>query len=80
MNKKVRKVVVDEKKCVGAVTCTVVAPQAFRMNSSGIAEVLPGAENLDDNLLIMAAQSCPFLAIELYDENNNLIFPFKTKI
>lgn len=75
MNKKVHSVKVDRKKCIGAVTCTIVAPQAFEMDSEGIAVVKPGAENLDDNLLLMAAQSCPVLAIELYDSQGNQIFP-----
>lgn len=75
MSKLVRRVEVDREKCIGAVTCTVVAPNAFEMDSESIAVVKEGAENLEDNLLLMAAQSCPVLAIKLYDEAGNQIFP-----
>ena len=73
--KKVHKVVVDRSACIGAVTCVVVAPKAFEMDSENIAVVKPKAEDLDDDVLFMAAQSCPTAAILLYDKDGNQIFP-----
>ncbi|NBO23183.1 ferredoxin [bacterium] len=74
--KKIHKIVVDRKACIGVATCVVIAPDAFDLDESGIAIVKEGAENLDDNKLLMAAQSCPVLAIHLYDKEGNKIFPY----
>jgi ferredoxin len=65
--RKVHKIVVDRKLCIGAATCIVVAPKAFELDAEGIAIVKPGAKELDDEMLIQAAQSCPTQAIFLYD-------------
>lgn len=77
MSKKVYKVVIDRAACIGATTCVVVAPEAFDMDIENIAVSKPGAELLDDEVLLMAAQSCPTAAIILYDEKGNQIFPIK---
>lgn len=73
--KKIHKIYVDRKACIGVATCVVIAPDAFDLDEEGIAIVKEGAENLDDNKLLMAAQSCPVLAIHLFDEEGNRIFP-----
>lgn len=75
--KKIHKVVVDRAACIGAATCIVVAPTAFKLDGENIAVPQPGAEQLDDDTLLMAAQSCPTSAIILYDENGEQIFPKK---
>ncbi len=73
--RKIHKVTVDRKACIGAATCIVVAPNAFELDDENIAIVKSGALNLSDDMLLMAAQSCPTSAIILYDENGNQIFP-----
>jgi ferredoxin len=73
--KKIHKIVVDRKACIGVATCVVIAPEAFDLDAEGIAIIKEGAEKLDDNKLLMAAQSCPVLAIHLYDDEGNKIFP-----
>jgi len=73
--KKVAKIVVDRKLCIGAGTCVVVSPDGFEMDEENIAVVKPGAQRLSFNELLMAAQSCPTQAIFLYDEEGNQIFP-----
>jgi len=75
--KKIHKIYVDRKACIGVATCVVIAPDAFDLDEEGIAIVKEGAENLDDSKLLMAAQSCPVLAIHLFDEAGNRIFPAK---
>lgn len=80
INKKVHKIVVDREACIGAITCVVVAPDAFEMDSENIAIVKPDAHKLDDALLIMAAQSCPTAAISLFDKDGNQIFPVVDKV
>jgi ferredoxin len=74
--KKIHKIYVDRKACIGVATCVVIAPDAFDLDESGIAILKDGAEKLDDNKLLMAAQSCPVLAIHLYDKEGNKIFPY----
>ncbi|HLB52037.1 hypothetical protein A3F07_02935 [candidate division WWE3 bacterium RIFCSPHIGHO2_12_FULL_38_15] len=73
--KKVHKIVVDRKTCIGAATCIVIAPDAFELDVENIAVVKANAENMDDDTLLMAAQSCPTGAIFLYDEEGNQIYP-----
>ncbi len=68
---------IDRKACIGAATCIVVAPQGFELDNENIAITKPGAEGLDDDTLLMAAQSCPTSAIILFDENGEQIFPKK---
>ncbi len=77
MNKerKIHKVSIDRKKCIGAATCVVVAPKGFELDEEEIAVVLDSAKELDDDTLIMAAQSCPTQSIILYDEQGKQIFP-----
>lgn len=75
--KKVHKIFVDRKACIGVATCVVIAPDVFDLDEEGIAIVKEGALEVDDNKIIMAAQSCPVLAIHLYDEDGNKIFPYK---
>lgn len=73
--RKIYKVVVDRKLCIGAATCVVIAPKAFELDSENIAIVTAKALETDDNTLLMAAQSCPTAAIILLDENDKQIFP-----
>jgi ferredoxin len=71
---KIRKIVVDRIKCIGARSCAAVAPGTFQMDGENLAYILdPNSE--DDDTVLMAAQSCPVLAILLYDENGKQIFP-----
>lgn len=74
-DRKIHKVMVDRKTCIGAATCIVIAPDAFEMDNENIAIVKADALNVDDDTLLMAAQSCPTGAIILYDEAGNQIFP-----
>ncbi|MBP7928012.1 ferredoxin [Patescibacteria group bacterium] len=73
--RKVYRIEVDKKACIGAATCVVIAPKAFEMNEDSIAEVKSTALELSDDDLLIAAQSCPTQAIILYDSEGNQIFP-----
>lgn len=75
-NKKRRivKVAVDRSLCIGASSCIAVAPDIFELDSENVAVVKPNAP-LDDELLLLAAQSCPTNAIFLYDEEGNQVYP-----
>jgi len=61
------KVVVLKDKCIGAASCVAVSPKTFELNDQQIAKVLPTVNTETDENLLLAAQSCPTLAIEVYD-------------
>lgn len=70
----IRKIVVDRVKCIGAKSCVAMAPGVFAMDKENLAFIVdPNAA--DEDTLLMAAQSCPVLAITLYDKNKKIIFP-----
>ena len=75
--KKVHKIQIDRKACIGAATCMVISPDGFELDEESIATVKPGAEKLSDDVLIMAAQSCPTQAVILFDKEGNQILPPK---
>ncbi len=72
-SRKVKKITVDRNACTGAATCVVLAPQAFELDSEGVASVKATALSHTDEELIAAAISCPTQAIKLYDEQGNEI-------
>ncbi len=74
-DRKIHKIVVDRKGCIGAATCVVLSPDAFELDSENIAVVKESALSVDDNNLLIAAQSCPTQAIILFDIDGNQIFP-----
>lgn len=71
---KIRRIVIDRAMCIGAQSCVVVADKLFQMDDQNLAYIVdPDAHNEDE--ILLAAQACPVLAILLYDENGNKIFP-----
>ncbi len=71
---KIRRIVVDRQGCIGAQSCVVTAPGVFQMDEENLAYVVdPDSE--DEDTILLAAQSCPTLAVILYDEEGNQIFP-----
>lgn len=74
IKRKIHKIQVDRKTCIGAATCVVIAPKAFQLDQEGIAIVPDTALEVDDDTLIQAAQSCPVQAIYLFDDQGKKIF------
>lgn len=87
---KIVRLYVDRDLCIGAASCVVVYPQVFEMDDENKAVMLLkdggktsemtnvtalNVEELDDDMLLMAAQSCPTLAVFLYDGEGNQIYP-----
>lgn len=80
---------VDPDLCIGAASCVTVSPSTFRMNDENKAFVLdhgeePGGEVYERELevteeekdeIILAAQSCPTLAIFVYNESGEQLYP-----
>ncbi len=87
---KIKYLMVDRELCIGAASCVAVYPEVFQMDDENKAVILQKAgvqtsdrtdvdmlevSALDDDLLLLAAQSCPTAAIFLYDEEGNQVFP-----
>ena len=53
---------IDEEKCIGCGTCVALAPDIFKMNDDGKAELLDAASDEKENIQ-MAVDSCPTQAI-----------------
>ena len=83
------KIVIDPDLCIGAASCVTVSPDFFQLNSDNKAYTLDRGVSEDDHKyereleiddelkdqILLAAQSCPTLAISIYDEEGNKIFP-----
>lgn len=68
------RVEVKRDLCIGAATCVTVAPKTFEMDDEMKAIV---KEKLGDDadIILEAARVCPTLAIYIYDDANQQIFP-----
>lgn len=70
----IRRIVVERAKCIGANSCVAVAPGVFQLDDENLAYIVD-PESTDDDTILMAAQSCPVLAILLYEEDGRKVFP-----
>ncbi len=71
---KIRRIVVDRTGCIGARSCAIVAPNTFGIDDQNLAFVTdPDAH--DEETILLAAQSCPVLAIHLFDADGQKVFP-----
>lgn len=80
---------VDPDLCIGAASCVTIDPGTFVMNDENKAEVLdhgqaPGGPTYEREMevtedekenIILAAQSCPTLAIFIYDDAGEQLYP-----
>ena len=80
---------VDSDLCIGAASCVTIDPATFQLNAENKAEVLDHGQVIDgpsyervievtedekENVLL-AAQSCPTLAIFIFDEEGTQLYP-----
>ena len=81
---------IDRDLCIGAASCVAVYPDVFEIDGENKA-VLKRADgentseetdvkaldvtSIDDDMLLLAAQSCPTAAIFLFDEEGSQVFP-----
>lgn len=71
---RIRRIVIDRDKCIGAGSCVAAAPGVFALDGENLAYVADAAA-ADEDTILLAAQSCPVLAIALYAEDGREIFP-----
>lgn len=83
------KVIVDPDLCIGAASCVTIAPDTFELNDENKAYVLDhgqaeGGSKYEREMevtedekenIILAAQSCPTLAVFVYDEDGTQLYP-----
>jgi ferredoxin len=60
--------------CIGAATCSAIAPDVFELDAE-LKAVVKNQHGADDQTILEAAQSCPTLAIYIYDDAEKQIFP-----
>ncbi len=87
---KIAKLRIDRDLCIGAASCVVVYGEVFEMDdeNKAVMRLKSGdttselvhvselnVEHIDDETLLLAAQSCPTLAIFLYDAEGNQVYP-----
>lgn len=64
---------ISRNKCIGAATCVVYSPNTFDIDKTNIAIIRNGEWDRLEKI-VSAAQSCPVLAIEVF-ENGKRLFP-----
>jgi len=86
----ITKLKIDRNLCIGAASCVAIYPDVFLLDaenkavvpkksggqtSDEIAVTEINVTAIDDNNLLLAAQSCPTKAIFLYDETGKQVYP-----
>jgi ferredoxin len=70
------RVTVVRSKCISAGSCIAIAPKVFQFDQENIAKVI-SQDELDD-LKLLAAQSCPTMAIIVEDiETGERVWPLE---
>ena len=71
------KVSVIREKCISAASCVAIAPGVFQLDEENIAKVISQDGN-DDEMKLLAAQSCPTMAIIVEDtETGKQVWPIE---
>ncbi len=65
---------IDREKCIGSANCIASAPTVYRLDEAERA-VLLDPESVDEETLLLSAESCPTEAIILEDEDGNRVYP-----
>jgi ferredoxin len=68
------KIKVDRNLCIGAGTCSVIAPETFELDDE-LKAVVKNEKGNDRDTIIDAAKSCPVLAIILEEDDGTQIYP-----
>jgi ferredoxin len=86
----IKTLAIDRDQCIGAASCVAVYPEVFEIDdeAKAVLKLRDGdvtserteitaldVTSVDDDTLLLAAQSCPTAAIYLYDENGTQVFP-----
>ena len=62
-----KKIIVDDEKCIGCGACVAIDSEHFDFNEDGLSEAI-SQENLESENLQNAISSCPVNAIKIAEE------------
>lgn len=65
---------IDREKCIGSANCIATAPSAFWIDEERKARPLQ-PDSVDDESLLLSAESCPTEAIILEDDDGRRVYP-----
>lgn len=69
------KVTVIRDKCISAASCVAIAPKVFELDEEDLAVIISQDGN-DDETKLLAAQSCPTMAVIVTNtETNEQVWP-----
>ena len=68
------RVKINRDLCVGLGNCVALAPSVFEFDDENKAVVLDPS-SVDDDALLEAAESCPYDAIIILDDEGNQVYP-----
>jgi ferredoxin len=71
---KIGKIVIDRDLCIGAASCIAVSGETYELDGENKV-IVKGSDAVDDDAVIMSAESCPTKAILLFDKDGKQIFP-----
>jgi len=63
-------ITVIREKCISAASCVAIAPGTFELDEEQIARIINQSGDAED-LQLLAAQSCPTMAIVITDTQTN---------
>lgn len=70
---------VIKDKCISAASCVAIAPEVFQLDEDDIAYIV-SQDGRDDETKLLAAQSCPTMAIIVTNtETGEQVWPPKSK-
>lgn len=70
-----RRVTIDQDRCVSAGRCIADEPSAFEFDAEELAKVRPNAEQLSVERLLVLARRCPGLAITVFNDEGIAVAP-----
>ncbi len=68
------KIEIKRDICIGAATCSAIAPDVFELDDE-LKAVVKNPAGAPDETIMDAAKSCPTLAIYIYDDSGKQVFP-----
>jgi ferredoxin len=68
------KIEIKRDICIGAATCSAIAPDVFELDDE-LKAIVKNPQGADDETILEAARSCPTLAIYIYDDAGQQVFP-----
>lgn len=68
------KIEIKRDVCIGAATCSAIAPDVFELDPE-MKAIVKNPQGANDETILDAAKSCPTLAIYIYDDAGKQIFP-----